>query len=333
MKTVKKLTIFVIILSIFASLFVVSASARPNEPAFGGATVDTAAGLNLRSGPATSYSIVTVIPHNAVMVVYSRINSQWLHVNFHGDVGYVKCEFLRDILPARNFTALGRVEGFLVNIRSRPYTASNILIVVGENTEVDVIGINNGWYKVRHGGHTGYIRSDLMRVVGPPRPGVLPNSPANNAAAAANTTPAAPAAPAQEIVRVIPPADLELGEQVVYFAKSLLGTRYVWGGTSRSGFDCSGFVVYVLSNFDISVRRVANDQFNNNGTRIGRNDVAPGDLVFFSSNGGRTATHVGIYVGDGYFIHSSSARTGVIISSLNSQWHRDTFIGANRVIS
>ena len=337
MKFSKKLVVCLLIISISIPFLTFTTAASPDNLVMGGATVNTDV-LNLRSGPSTSHSVITTISRNTVIVVYSRANSDWLRVNYHGRVGYVTCQFLRDILPARNFAALGRVTSFLVNIRSRPYTASSILSVVSENTNVDVIGVNNGWFKVQHGSVTGYIRSDLMSITGAPRPGVLPahSTPATSGNTQAATsgnpapTPAAPiaAAPAASA----PDPNLPLAEQVIEFAKSLLGTRYVWGGASRAGFDCSGFVTYVMRNFDITVRRVANDQFNHSGTRIPRAELAPGDLVFFSSNGGRSITHVGIYIGDNEFIHSSSARTGVIISRLDTSWHTSTFAGANRVL-
>ena len=321
MKIAKKYVSIILIVTIFSSLFTFSASAHHCEFAFGGATVNTDA-LNLRAGPSTNHNIVTVITRNTVIVVYERANPDWLRVNYHGNVGYVACEFLRDILPARNFAALGLVEGFLVNVRARPCTSTSVLTVVGENTNVDVIGINNGWFKIQHGGHTGYIRSDFMRVVGPPRPGVLPAH--SGGAASSGGGSAAAAAPAH--------SNAPLGRQIADFARTLHGYRYVWGGTTRAGFDCSGFVVYVMNNFGISVRRVANDQFNNSGRRIDRSELAPGDLVFFSRNGGGYIHHVGIYIGNNEMIHASSPSTGVIITRIDSPGRINTFAGANRVV-
>jgi cell wall-associated NlpC family hydrolase len=323
MKTARKLIAILLIVTLFTSFFTFSAATHHCEFAFGGATVNTDA-LNIRTGPSTNHNIVTVVSRNTVIVVYERANPEWLKINYHGNVGYVACEFLRDILPARNFAALGLVEGFLVNVRARPYTSSGVLMVVGENTNVDVIGINNGWFKIQHGGHTGYIRSDFMRVVGGPRPGVLP---AHSGGAASSAVPVVSTASAAPVHSNAP-----LGRQIADFARTLHGYRYVWGGTTRAGFDCSGFVVYVMNNFGISVRRVANDQFNNSGNRIARSDLAPGDLVFFSRNGGGYIHHVGIYIGNNEMIHASSPSTGVIITRIDSPGRINTFAGANRVV-
>ena len=322
MKIAKKSVAALLIVLIFTSFFTFGAAAHHCEFAFGGATVNTDA-LNLRTGPSTNHNIVTVISRNTVIVVYERVNPEWLRVNYHGNVGYVTCQFLRDILPARNFAALGRVDGFLVNVRSRPYTSSNVLAVVGENTNVDVIGINNGWFKIQHGGHTGYIRSDFMSVVGAPRPGVLPAH--SGGATGAAAPPAAAAATAAN-------SNAPLGRQIADFARGYLGHRYVWGGSTPAGFDCSGFVLYVMNNFGISVRRVANDQFNHSGRRIDRSELAAGDLVFFSRNGGGYIHHVGIYIGGNEMIHASSATTGVIISRIDTPGRINTWAGANRVV-
>jgi len=123
-----------------------------------------------------------------------------------------------------------------------------------------------------------------------------------------------------------------LGEEIVDFAKQYLGARYVFGGTTPSGFDCSGFMLYVLSNFDISVNRVSRDQARN-GVQVSRSELQHGDLVFFAASpGGSRITHVGMYIGSGSFIHSSTWNTGVIISDINSSHNSRRFVTARRVI-
>ena len=122
------------------------------------------------------------------------------------------------------------------------------------------------------------------------------------------------------------------GEQVVAFAKTLQGIPYVWGGTTTGGFDCSGFVQYVCRQFGISLNRTANAQMSN-GYSISADQLIPGDLVFFSgtySTGG--ASHVGIYIGNGQFIHASSGRGCVTISDLWSNYYTNHYYGARRVL-
>jgi len=127
-------------------------------------------------------------------------------------------------------------------------------------------------------------------------------------------------------------ADSSVIDEVIARALSYLGTPYRWGGNGPSSFDCSGFVIYVLRPFGVTLPRRSRDMASS-GTHVNRSDVIPGDLLFFATAGGRTVSHVGLYIGGGQFIHSSSSRTGgVIISNLNSDYFNRTFVTARRVL-
>jgi cell wall-associated NlpC family hydrolase len=115
------------------------------------------------------------------------------------------------------------------------------------------------------------------------------------------------------------------GNRIVGFAMHLLGTRYVWGGsTPSSGFDCSGFVSYVYGHFGITLAHSSYAQADS-GRRVARGSLKPGDLVFFDALG-----HVGIYVGDGNFIHAPHAGTRVRIETL-AGWYSSRYDGARRL--
>jgi len=120
---------------------------------------------------------------------------------------------------------------------------------------------------------------------------------------------------------------------LVKVAKSFIGAPYKYGGNSVRGLDCSAFVKKIYEIFDVELPRSAREQFHV-GTKVGKEDLAIGDLVFFRTKRYiKYPTHVGIYIGDGYFIHSSSGngRIGVKIDSLNSDFYSRTYIGATRV--
>lgn len=121
-----------------------------------------------------------------------------------------------------------------------------------------------------------------------------------------------------------------LAGSILSKAAQYLHTPYVWGGTSPRGFDCSGFVQYVYRQCGYSLPRVASDQAAA-GRKVSRSDLKPGDLVYFSSGG--EINHIGIYVGNGKFIHSSSPSSGgVIYSSLSESYYAARYAGATRIL-
>jgi cell wall-associated NlpC family hydrolase len=118
---------------------------------------------------------------------------------------------------------------------------------------------------------------------------------------------------------------LAFGLRVVDYAKRFRGVRYVYGGSSpRSGFDCSGFVRFVYAHFGLSLAHSSYAQFDR-GRRVSRAGLRPGDLVFFDGLG-----HVGIYVGNGRFIHAPHTGTRVQIQPLGG-WYSSRFDGARRL--
>jgi cell wall-associated NlpC family hydrolase len=127
-------------------------------------------------------------------------------------------------------------------------------------------------------------------------------------------------------------ASSDVVSDMITYAKRFLGTKYVWGGTTTKGFDCSGFVKYVFSHFDISLSRTSSAQ-SKCGTYVKKSNLVAGDLVFFDTNGGKkNITHVGIYIGGGKFIHASSSHKKVVISDITSGYYSQKYITARRVI-
>ena len=118
-------------------------------------------------------------------------------------------------------------------------------------------------------------------------------------------------------------------QDIVKVAMSLRGSRYVRGGTSRGGFDCSGFTNYVYSQFGIKIPRTAATQATA-GHHVNKSELQNGDLVLFAIRGSRV-DHVGLYIGGDQFVHAANPQKGVIVSSLSGSYYKTHYVGARRI--
>ena len=127
-----------------------------------------------------------------------------------------------------------------------------------------------------------------------------------------------------------------LADSILERGKSLIGTRYRFGGSSTtSGFDCSGFIGYLFrEEAGMTLPRSTREMINVDAPLVARNNLKPGDLLFFSTRGRGRVSHAAIYLGDDQFIHSSSRRSGgVRIDSLDDAYWSKTFIEAKRALA
>ncbi|MFQ3548773.1 MAG: NlpC/P60 family protein [Armatimonadota bacterium] len=118
-------------------------------------------------------------------------------------------------------------------------------------------------------------------------------------------------------------------QALIEAALACRGDRYRMGGTSRGGFDCSGFTRYIFAKYGINLPHNSAAQFNR-GTPVAKSDLKPGDLVFFRTRGLRIG-HVGMYIGDNKFIHAATYGKGVRIDSINDSYYGPRYQGARRV--
>lgn len=118
-------------------------------------------------------------------------------------------------------------------------------------------------------------------------------------------------------------------DQLQTTAKKFIGVKYSYGGTSTSGFDCSGYVRHVYNQIGVSLPRTSASMYGA-GSAVGKKDLKAGDLVFFNTSG-RGISHVGIYIGGNKFIHSMTGK-GVTITDINDKWYWGSrYVGAKRV--
>ena len=258
----------------------------------------TGSSLRLREKPSTSSSIITVLNKGVAVSVLEPEADGWYHIAYNGKSGYVSADYM--ILDRDNvFETYGRVSSDGVNLRAAASTEGAVVGSLSQGTSVTVTGFDAGWYFITtQDGLQGYIRSDLLD---------LTSALASSAAAS-----------------------------VAESAAAFLGTRYTWGGSSPSGFDCSGFTMYLYKQIGYSLPHSASGQWNSGtGTKVWSIDeLQPGDLVFFndpSRNAGKACSHCGVYTGNGQFIHASSSKNGVIYSSITSGYYYNYFVGGIRV--
>jgi len=195
----------------------------------------------------------------------------------------------------------GIVTADILNIRSGPSTNDAILGKLASGTNVDIIEETSGWYQIKFDDNTAYVSSEYVEL---------------------NST---------ESGLITTFTSLPVGSDIVAYAEKYIGVPYQYGGTTPNGFDCSGFVKYVMDYFGYTLPHSSNEQYSY-GTRVEKSQIMIGDLVFFIYPGSTRISHVGIYVGDGNFIHSPIQGQSVKIDSLETGYFANCYYGATRVV-
>lgn len=193
------------------------------------------------------------------------------------------------------------------NLRSGPSTNTESIGKLKRHTVITVISEENDWYKVTYNGKEGYISKSLVTIGEVPEETSSRSADTSRAQALSNNS-----------------------SDIVSVATQYLGNKYVSGGTSpETGFDCSGFTQYVYGKCGISLSRASSTQANN-GTPVEKSELQPGDLLLFHYYGEDSIGHVGIYTGNGQFIHAANAKRGVVYDTINSGYYADNYAGARR---
>ena len=278
-------------------------------------------GMRLRESPDLNATIIGAIPYNTEIKLLYRKNG-FFYVNYNGLNGYVKegsdyveiiDEYIPDTPSSSEINKKGIVNVFEgLNLRSSMSTASssNIMMVMPQGQQLTVLKEEGIFYYVEVNGIKGYAAKDYIDFI-------------------------------QSTDNL--ESKIKLGQAIVENAKQYIGSKYAWGGsnppvknddgtwadpiangwyidgymTYHNGFDCSGLVQYVFAEFGISLPRVTQDQQDVGELVASREDLIPGDLIFWTYPG-QKAHHIGIYIGNNQFLHSPEIGDVIKISSLGN---------------
>lgn len=259
--------------------------------------VVTADALNVRLGAGTEFDRVGTLKKGDEVTILDDSIDGWYQVTNGTLTGYVSAQYisLDGAVPQK-----GLVTASSLNVRSGAGTGCSKIGSLGMGSTVTILDSVSGWYKISSGSLTGYVSADYVMVLDD-----VGSSPVGAAAAA--------------------------------LAVSFIGSRYVYGAAGPSSFDCSGLSYYIYKQLGRTIARGSSGQYTSSGSFVSLSDMEPGDLIFifdpkFDGSGGTLpTTHMGIYVGNGQFVHASTTTYRVQYDSVYGSYYTPYIVGAKRI--
>lgn len=287
--------------------------------------------VNVRKEPSTDGEIVGKIFDGAVAQVLAKAgeNDEWFQITSGNVEGYIKAEFFiygeeAAAVMDQYVTKYAEVKADRLNVRKEATTDSDRMGYIDNGEKVKVLEELGDWLKVQYvEGKEGYVASEYVQILEEyTYAKTLEEEQAEIAARKALEQ-------RQKVSENLVPEDTqvqapntnyatnsELRASIVAYALQFVGDKYVSGGTSlATGTDCSGFTCFVYADFGYSISRTPEGQYSGDGRSIDYSQIQPGDIICYSSNGGKSCTHVAMYIGDGQVVHAANSRKGVITST------------------
>ena len=228
---------------------------------------------------------------------------------------------------ATNTTKTMYVNSQTINVRQKADKTSQVIKQLTVNTQVTVLSTENGWSYVDINGTKGYIAENLLSSTKQETSRSATTTRSTTTQTTTNTQKSENTTQSTNTSTTTsePVTTTSSGSAVVAYAQQYLGCKYVYGGTTTNGFDCSGFTQFVYKHFGVNLNRTAAAQYSN-GTAV--TNLQAGDLVMFGKSG---INHVGIYIGGNTFIHAANTSRGVTTDTLSSGYYKTNYVGARRI--
>ncbi|MGL5330949.1 MAG: SH3 domain-containing protein [Peptostreptococcaceae bacterium] len=271
--------------------------------------VVTTSALNVRSGPSTSYSRITKV-YKGDKVKILESSKGWHKIKTpSGKIGWSSGEYLSTSSSSSNTggststsSKKATVTASALNVRKGPSTSNSIVTKVYKGDKVQILDSSKGWHKIKTpSGKVGWASGDYLST--------------SNSSSGGST-----------------PTNSNKAKAVVDLAHKQLGKPYVWGAEGPSSFDCSGLQYYIFKKgAGVNLPRTSKEQ-SKFGKTVSRSDLKPGDLIFSSTDGSGSVSHVGVYVGNNEMIHAPKPGDVVKKTKINNSYWNNAYLWSKRVL-
>lgn len=310
--------------------------------------------------PSVTSKVVTTIQTEKPVIINYALNN-WFNITYEGKEYWIRKysingnpventdnnntesnpeEKVEETKPENTttFTPIDNKKGYIdvnsaANVRERADTSADVITTLLRNTDVTIIGEEGDFYKIQYKDITGYVAKSLVSdnpVETTSRGGIGERE---------KTVVEEQSSNVNDTNNIVNPQTISAsseGERIANFAKQYVGCKYVYGGTTPSGFDCTGFAYYVYNSCGISLSRSCSVQAQT-GVEVGRqsrDELQAGDLLLFANGNNGSIGHVGIYIGDGYFVHAKNSNSGVVIDHLtNNPYYNQYYYSGRRIVN